>query len=208
LISNDKTRTTSGTAPARHRRVLRWLIPVAVVALLFGSCIRKWPHYEVTVPGGYVTETRMFMRGTWGEQAHLPIRNDAELAVRTICYPPEPDGYQHCHLIIELRTKRPMQISFNEGAFVARQPSNHETRFDSGPSRTIRADCSAEQFAEDTWCVAVTAPVLLDYEQPPRQFELLIPSITIEGEELTVPPIRFEYDDSFAYQFVPWITNF
>ena len=50
--------------------------------------------------------------------------------------------------------------------------------------------------------------VHLDYEMPPSVFELLVPGVTINDENIVVPPIRFEYDDFLAYQFVPLLVNF
>ena len=192
----------------RQQRILRWLIPVAIVLLLLGSCVQKWPHYNASAPGAHVTETLMFMRGTWGEQVHLPVGDGAELAARAICYPPQPGGNQGCHLIIDLMIQRPTNISFTGGAFVARDPSNHEIRFDSGKPYEYPGNCPAAEFEEQSWCVAMKASVQLDYELPPRLFELLIPGVTIDGENVVVPPIQFEYDDFLAYQFVPWIVNY
>ena len=191
-----------------HQGKLRWLIAIAIVLLLFGSCVHKWPYYKASAPGAHVTETLMLMRLTWGEQVHLPVGDGAEVAARAICYPPEPSGYQGCHLIIDLLIQKPMKISFTEGPFVARDPSNHEIRFYSGKPGEYSGNCPAAQFEEQFWCVAAKASVHLDYEVPPRQFELLIPGVTINDENVVVPPIKFEYYDFLAYQFVPWIVNF
>ena len=199
---------TPGAEPKRHRSKLKWLILMAVIVLLFGSCVHKWPHYKASAPGGYVTETLMFMRLTWGEQVHLPLEEGAELAARAICYPPEPNGYQGCHVIIDLLIQKPMTVSFTEGSFIARHPVNHEIRFGFGRYSGYSGNCPPSKFDGRFWCVTKKATVYLNYETPPRQFELLIPGVTIGEEHIDVPPIKFEYDDFLAYQFVPWIVNF
>ena len=192
----------------RHQGKLRWLIPMAVVMLLFGSCVHKWPHYNASAPGAHVTETLMFMRLTWGEQVHLPVVEGAELAARAICYPPEQGGYQPCHLIIDLLIQRPMNIAFAEGSFIARDPSNHDIRFGANRPGEYHGNCAPEAFEAQAWCVAAKASVLLVYEMPPREFELLIPGVNINDKNFVVPAIRFEYDDFLAYQFVPLVVNF
>ena len=150
----------------------------------------------------------MFMRLTWGEQVHLPVGEGAELAGRAICYPPEQGGYQPCHVIIDLLIQKPMKIAFAGGSFIARDPSNHSIRFGSNRPGEYSVNCAPEAFGEQAWCVAAKAIVHLVYEMPPREFELLIPGVTINDKNFVVPPIRFEYDDFLAYQFVPLVVNF
>lgn len=184
------------------------LIALLVIALLFGSCVHRWPHYKASAPGAHVTEKMMFMRLTWGEQVHLPLADGAELAARSICYPPAQGGYQPCHLIVELRIRKAMEISFTRGLIVARHPADLGIRFASGGYDTRIGNCPTEAFEAHAWCTAVSTSVHLDYEMPPSVFELLVPGVTINDENIAVPPIRFEYDDFLAYQFVPLLVNF
>ena len=178
----------------RTRTIIKWLLLVIIVGIVLSTCIKDWPYYKASVPGGYTTESNMFMRGTWGEKAHLPLVQGAELTVRTICYPRETGGFQPCHLIINIDNQSTNKINFAEGEFIVRNPSNHEIRFDSG-----------------TWSREYGATIIifvdLSYKITPRKFELLLPDIAVNGEVRVVPAIQFQYEDSFPYQFVLWFAN-
>lgn len=205
---NETTQRTPDEESNQGRKRHGCLVSLAAIALLFGSCVHKWPHYKASAPGAHVTEKLMFMRLTWGEQVHVPLVDGAELAARAICYPPKQGGHQPCHLIVDLKIQEPMQISFTEGPIVARHPSDHGIRFASGGYDLRVGNCRAEEFEAHAWCTAVSTGVHLDYEMPPSVFELLVPGVTINDENIVVPPIRFEYDDFLAYQFVPLLVNF
>ena len=100
------------------------------------------------------------------------------------------------------------EYRFRGRIVIARDLSNHDIRFGANPPGEYHGNCAPEAFEAQAWCVAAKASVLLVYEMPPREFELLIPGVNINDKNFIVPPIRFEYDDFPAYQFVPWVVNF
>ena len=177
------------------RTIIKWLLLVTIVGIILSTCVIDWPYYKASVPGGYTTESRMFMRGTWGEQAHLPLVHGAKLTVRTICYPRESSGFQSCNLVITLVNPSSNKINFTEGEFIVRDPSNHEIRFDTRTSRKENG-------------VTLLLFVHLSYKKPPREFELLLPDIAINSNVQEIPAIKFQYEDSFPYQFDLWLSNY
>ena len=176
----------------QHQGRLGWLITLTVFALTLWSCVQEWPHYNVSAPGAYVTDTFALMRLTLGERVHLPLADGAELTAVAVCYHPEPGGNQPCGLIVNLLVQEPMNIAFAGGPFIARDPSDHAIRFDAGASYLGRTACTASQLAEQSWCTAVSTRVHLAYEAPPRQIVLLVPDVIINDEAMAVPPITLK----------------
>jgi hypothetical protein len=155
--------------------------------------MRDWPYYKVSAPNGYTTESWMFMRGTWGEQIHFPLADGVELAARTICYPRKSNGFQSCHLVIDIKNPNSIKIAFKNWDFIARDPSNHKIRYNGIPSRIEQNPGFL---------------VIVRLNSTPKEFELILPNIIIKGKEQSIPPMIFQYEDSFPYQFDPWIGNY
>jgi hypothetical protein len=173
-----------------------------LILILLSTCVDDWPHYSVSLKGGYVTESGWIpVRFTWGEQAHIPLSNSSEFTVRSICYPRESDGNQHCHLILRVDSEIPINAKIDQNRIVAREPGN--------PSHDYVSKVSFPgTFPRSNTTNPILIIVYLDYERPPREFELIAPKIFINGEAHIIPPIRFHYEDKFPYQLVPWITNY
>lgn len=129
----------------------------------------------------------MFMRGTWGEQAHYPLGHGAQITARAICYPREPNGFQPCHLVINILHPNEIKIDFKEGEFIVRDPSNHEHRFD---TRNW-----SREYSKLTGTILII--VYLGYKKSPGEFELLLPDIAVNNNVHVIPAFRFKYEDTF-----------
>jgi len=139
----------------------------------------------------------MFMGGTSRETAHLPVVQGVELTATAICYPRESDNFQPCHLIIRLDNHSSNEINFTEGKVFVRDPYIHSIDF-AGRATIKKFD------------VTLLIRVDLKYKTTPREFELLLPDIAINDDVQVIPAIKFQYEDSFPYQyqFIPWFANY
>lgn len=173
-----------------------------LLLVLLSTCVEDWPHYSVSVNGGYVTESGWIpVRFTWGEQAHVPLSNSSEFTVRSICYPREPDGNQHCHLILRVDAENTINAVIDSNSIVVRNPHNDNQNYVSKIS-------SPRNYPRSNSTNPILMSVNIDYDRPPREFELIVPDVFVNENPQTIPPIRFHYEDEFPYQFVPWITNY
>ena len=185
------------------QKTTKLLLVIGAVALfLLSTCVDDWPHYSVTLNGGYTTESGWIpTRGTWGEQAHIPLSHNSELTVRSICYPRESEGNQHCHLVVRVESQTPINAEIDEKQIIARDPANHDQHY-------VTRISLPRGYPQSNSTNPISIGVFLDYSEPPREFELLIPNIVVNGSTHAIPSIRFQYEDTFPYQLVPWFANF
>lgn len=178
---------------------------VATLSALVGCTVEDWPYYAAYMPGGVTIEGSRFMRGTWGDEVRFPIAEDAELSARSICYPREQDGNQPCRISVSLIHPGPGGISFEGGAFIARDPDDPETRFD---GRWVKCRYDGDCFISPTLPTQESVGIDLSYERPPELFELIVPLVKLSGRTYAIPPISFRYEDTFPYQIVPLLANY
>lgn len=180
-------------------------VVAAGLATLSGCSLRDWPYYTATIPGGITIREGPLFRGTWGDQARFAIDGETEFAARTICYPRESGGDQHCHVLVELLHAGAGSVAFDEGQFVVHRPENGEQRFE---SRTERCRYDGDCFIKPTLPIQEQVIIYFDYQHPPPEFVIATPDAILGGKVVSLPPVEFSYQDSFPYQVVPLWGNY
>lgn len=171
------------------------------VGLLGGCYVVDRPYYELTVPGGSTTG-----ENPSGSVLQIPIAEEIRLDVRALCYAvPGPDMSEgdSCDVWIYAFGARADGLTFTDLQFTADVIDPQGAQITAHAIDPDFGEPPAD-YGRRTW--PARAMVDLEYEDPPRQFILNLPRITVDSETYQAPAVTFTYQSSI--EVVPvWRAN-